>query len=170
MAQARDPRAPFDRECASGCARRRVDLPCPPRMKPRQRALAWLFLVAYASLAALWAKGLVLCFEADGHVSIEAATADCSDCCAANGAASENEHAPGGPTLGNCACLDVALVGSFTPAKKSPAPELNRAPLAVGVPVRFTPRLATELRLGTDLPHSHASAALPFLSSVVLRV
>lgn len=140
-----------------------------------EKALAWIFLIAYALTSAFWAKGLVLCFEPDGHVTLESVTSDCSECCSTDGARESSKGSQDGsreaPTIGACACLDVALsVGSLTAAKKSQAPGLQRAPLAVFAPTGWTPQGRTICVLSNDLPRSHASSALTFLSSVVLRV
>lgn len=154
--------------------RSRPTLAVPMELR-RHKALAWIFLVAYALTSAFWAKGLVLCFESDGHVSIESTTSDCSDCCSATESQESSEGSERGsgeaPTIGACACLDLALsVGNVTAAKKSPAPELQRPPLAVHQPIRWTPRGRPTYGRLNALPRSHSSSALALLSSVVLRV
>jgi len=133
----------------------------------RQPVLAWLFLVAYAWTSAFWGKGLVLCFEADGHVTLEAA-ANCGDCCSRE---QEPAGPRGAPALGVCDCLDVSLgVGNSTAAKRSPGAEDARAALAVSVPVRWTALGRGACVPASEGPRSNSSSPLRFLSSVVLRV
>lgn len=134
----------------------------------RQKTLAWFLLIAFAWTSVVWARGLVLCFEPDGHVTIEAAASDCSDCCsaAARQAGSREE-----PTLGACPCLDVALsIGSSTAVQKSKGFELQRAPLAVLEPIRWTLHGRRASASSADSPSSHGSSNQAFLRSVVLRV
>jgi hypothetical protein len=77
------------------------------------RFATWLCLVAALLLGAAPARGLVLCVGADGHVALEASTADaeCYDCPAET--ASE-ESCCADPELGDsdCNCTDTLLLAS----------------------------------------------------------
>lgn len=135
----------------------------------RQRALAWLLLLAYAWTSAFWAKGVVLCFEADGHVTLESA-ANCGDCCFGDEDSGPRTRREA-PTPSVCDCLDVSLsVGNSTAAKRCPGAELARAPLAIFVPVRWTAHGRDACVPASAWPRSNSSSVLRLLSSVVLRV
>ncbi len=145
----------------------------------RTRTLAWLFLIAYACTSALWAKGLVLCFEPDGHVTVEVGTGDCSDCCSVEGERGGDErssdetrdNAPQTPRLGACACLDVALsLGGTLATHKGRGSELQRATLAVFEPTSLALLDRRAPALSARAPNSQPSSALTLLRSVVLRV
>jgi hypothetical protein len=137
----------------------------------RQQALAWFFLIAYAWTSAFWAKGLVLCFEADGHVTLESVSSECTDCCSPSPEQGSPDDSREAPTIGACACVDVALsLGNFTPVKKSQAAEVQRAALAAYVPMRWPAPARASLRSSAGLPRSPASSTLPALNCVVLRV
>ena len=157
----------------------------------RRRSFAWLWLLAYVWTSAIWANGIVLCFEPDGHVKIETASSACSDCCPldegsegsdGNEAAErevgresrETSYPPDErpvPGMGACACLDVALdVGSTTTAKKYQRSELLRAPLFVFEPIRWTPRSQRTITPAAQAWRERADLALISLRSVVLRV
>jgi hypothetical protein len=126
------------------------------------RPLVWLSLVAYVLTTAIWAPGLVLCLEADGHVSIELAAEDCLSCCPEEGA-----EEPGEQSWSSCPCLDLVLSGVGVALKKEKTCERERVALQGSFEAQG---LVAERRIQTALPRSHASAALPLLRTVVLLV
>jgi hypothetical protein len=81
--------------------------------------LAWTAIVVYLLTSLAPGSGLVLCVSADGHVAIEAATADasCFDCPAeAPSAASccaDPESAPG-----ECTCSDIPILTNVPDAER----------------------------------------------------
>lgn len=127
------------------------------------RILGWLLLALYALLGVNWGRGMVLCFEPDGHVSIEAGI-DCSSCCT-------QEGDPVGTELSACPCadVDVSLGESQFARLGAPLLELARAALDVGPVVASAPVAARPVRPDGQ-PRSHASHGLGALRTIVLRV
>ena len=90
----------------------------------------WAALVVYLVTSMTPGIDLVLCFGADGHVAIEAATADasCFDCpdetAASASCCSDPETGSGG-----CTCSDVPLLSNVRDAERTVAdPGLVLAP------------------------------------------
>ncbi len=136
------------------------------------RAFAWLFLVAYTLSGSLWARGFVLCFEADGHVRLESAAVpnDCGECCPGDEAESTGPRAP---RVAACACLDVPLGAPEGALKK--LERRSAASVAAGhVPARIEVRLELAppppLARVAELPRSQASATLACTRCTVLLV
>jgi hypothetical protein len=127
------------------------------------RILGWLLLALYALLGVNWGRGLVLCFEPDGHVSIEAGI-DCSSCC-------EDEGDPEEPALNACPCADVAVSLGESQFVRLGAPllDLARAALDTGPVVASAPAASRPVRPDGQ-PRSHASHGLGALRTIVLRV
>ncbi|NOT30389.1 MAG: hypothetical protein HOP15_08070 [Planctomycetes bacterium] len=152
-------------------------------MAPRSTRIAgWLLLVLAALAGVVGGHGLILCFEPDGHVTLEFGGDDCGQCCASD---SEGSGEPREQRVEGCPCEDFVIsVTELASVRRSPLGEVLAAlgaafaPLgaalaphawtALGVvSVVVTPsRLPRQL----ELPRSHASLALPLVRSVVLVV
>lgn len=126
------------------------------------RLLGWVFLALYCLCGATWGRGLVLCFEPDGHVSLEAAT-DCSSCCSAGEGSAASVSA--------CPCSDVPISLAEPGQVK-----LGLVPVDVPRSARWLGTVtggAAHVRCcprSNELPRSHASSALASLRCVVLLV
>lgn len=137
----------------------------------------WVFLVAYVVLGVLPARGVVVCFEADGSASIELASTECTTC-------PELEAAPQSPSasgaeherdLESCPCVDVpfALAGADLHSKpKLQAPSdagsvaLASAPLAGAFVALARPPSASLVRARPPRP----PPSLASVRTIVLRV
>lgn len=138
-------------------------------MTPRFEKIAgWLLLIVAGWASTIGGLGIVLCFEPDGHVSVEFRGDDCGQCCTEDADSSGDVPEQ---RIGACACEDYTVAATnLASVKRSgvdtalacascPAPS-DGASAAVGV----------HPQQRRDLPRSHSSAALPFVRSVVLRV
>lgn len=138
-------------------------------MNSRADSIAgWLLLIVAAWASAIGGLGVVLCFEPDGHVSIEFAGDDCGQCCA-----DDEEGTPGAPEqgIGACPCEDFTVsVADLASVKSSSAAEFAAWASCPVLPVVASASGGMSPPQRTDLPRSHSSAALPFVRSVVLRV
>ncbi len=139
-------------------------------MTPRLEKIAgWLLLSLAAWASAIGGLGVVLCFEPDGHVSIEFAGDDCGQCCAddsgSSGDVPEQE-------IGACPCEDFTVsVTELANVKSSGvAAELAAWASCPALPVVVSACVGAHPPQRTDLPRSHSSTSLPFVRSVVLRV
>ena len=133
-----------------------------------KKLTSWLLLFVAGLNGAIGGLGIVLCFEPDGHVSIEFAGDDCGQCCA-----EDSESSPDVPEqrVGACPCEDYTvsvtdLATVKTRVEAALAGWVSRPVLTVVA--RVSGGVHPQQR--TDLPRSHSSAALPFVRSVVLRV
>ena len=137
------------------------------------RSTAWLLLVLALLVGIAGGHGMVLCFEPDGHVTLEFVGAECDPCCANE---PEGSDAPREQSLGDCPCEDfVVSVSELASVKRSALGELLAALDAACVQPAFSelfelgapaPRAVRQL----ELPRSHASTVLPLVRSVVLVV
>ena len=143
-----------------------------PRPIHRTRKSAWLLLVLALLVGIAGGQGMVLCFEPDGHVTLEFEGAACSPCCASE---TEASGAPREARLDGCPCEDfVVSLTEVASVKRSALGEVLAALDAAFVPPAFAPLAfvspAAARARQVELPRSHASAALPHVRSVVLGV
>lgn len=126
------------------------------------RLLGWLLLAVYSATGVALGRGLVLCFEPDGHVALELA-ADCSGCCPADEAGSA-------ASIGSCPCSDIPIGVAGSEQIRVGHFQLD-APPTLGWAVSTEPVRPARLRIrADDLPRSQASAMLASLRTVVLHV
>jgi len=134
-----------------------------------ERIVGWLLLIVAAWASAIGGLGVVLCFEPDGHVSIEFGGDDCGQCCA-----DDAESSRGVPEqrIGACPCQDFTVSVPVLARVKSSGVEAALAGWAwrPALTVVASVSIGVHPQQRTDLPRSHSSAALPFVRSVVLRV
>ncbi len=111
------------------------------RSARRLRTLAWMVLWTYLAMGLQPFDALVLCIDAQGHVALEAATADgvCFDCPPvepqdAGGCCSEpspqSEPAP-------CDCDDVVLLAGMPDGAISSSPPTFQSKARLAPPVRL---------------------------------
>ena len=136
-----------------------------------QKLLVWLALVAYGLTAGLPGGGIVLCFEADGHVTIEIAGRGCAECCPADestgNATPENE----GVHLDSCPCLDVTLVGAGVLLAKTKATDVGPGPLSPAVErLDAFPALRSKIVPLATRPDALRNSSIELVSCVILRV
>lgn len=145
-------------------------------MAPRSTRIAgWLLLVLAALAGVVGGHGMILCFEPDGHVTIEFGGDDCGQCCASD---SEGSGEPREQRVEGCPCEDFVIsVTELANVKRSPLGAVLAALGAALAPHAFAALsvvsvVVTPLRLPRqiELPRSHASVALPLVRSVVLVV
>lgn len=130
------------------------------------RILVWAALLAYALSGVLPGGGVVLCIEADGHVTIESVAAGCVECCP--GEESEGQD-DAGPRVAACPCTDVALTGVEVSLAKTKSSQVELAAPALAwtrlEPPPARPGHASRARRATS-----ASSQLELVRTVVLRV
>jgi hypothetical protein len=130
-----------------------------------EKLLVWLVLGAYAVTGALAVEGVQLCFEPDGHVSLEVIAAGCGDCCPEDG-----PERDAGARVESCPCVDVSLaVPVASSAKTKSEGEWVAAALPSGG-WHAVAQLAHARPLLSTRPHVRASSPVELLRSVVLRV
>jgi len=134
-----------------------------------ERIAGWLLLIVAAWASAIGGLGIVLCFEPDGHVSIEFGGDDCGQCCADDSGSSNDVPEQ---RIGACPCEDYIISVTDLVSVKSSGVEAELAAWAAcpAPPVVASVSVGVHPQQRTDLPRSHSSAALPFVRSVVLRV
>lgn len=149
-------------------------------MPPGLSKLAtWLFVVAYLVLGVVPARGVVVCFEADGSASLELASAACTECPELEGPpALDVEHDGDDEHEGDrssCPCIDVPLSLAGADLHSKPrlcgssdvsAGPIGAAPLARALVALAPPVLVALVAEGPPRPPSR----LAELRTVVLRV
>jgi hypothetical protein len=142
---------------------------------PFQAFVARLCLVAAVLVGALPGKGMVLCVEADGCVSIEIAVGP-SDCggCAPDCAEEATESDPGpSDRIGGCPCKDVPIGSESEAIKVKPklaGLDVHLAATACEFSTAYLER-AGSIRASALLPaRPRPPPALTLLEGVVLLV
>lgn len=141
-----------------------------PLVIPRLQEIAgWLLLCLAVWASAIGGLGIVLCFEPDGHVSIEFAGGDCGQCCADDSRSSGDVPEQ---RIGACPCEDFSVSVTELVSVKSSGVDAELAAWAScpALPMVVSACVGVQPTQRTDLPRSHSSAALPLVRSVVLVV
>ncbi len=107
-------------------------LRAPMTSSSADRFATWLCLLATLLLGAAPSRGLVLCVGADGHIALEASSADasCFDC---PDAGAVDASCCAAPSVGDegCNCVDTLLLASEKQPLRSIAQErIDRIPAA----------------------------------------
>jgi hypothetical protein len=114
--------------------------------------------------------GAMLCFGADGHVTLESAAASC--CAKASEAPAPASTLPVASSLRSCGdCIDIALPASI--GRAAPPPSLAPARqvcLFTSPPLDLPRALLTALSRSARFPGRRDAALLDELASVVLHV
>jgi hypothetical protein len=133
------------------------------------RIAGWLLVGLAAWASSIGGVGVVLCFEPDGHVSIEFGGDDCGQCCADD---TEGERRAPEQRIGACPCLDftVSVTDLASVKSSSLGAELAAWASCPVAPVVASAGARVHPPQQLHLPRSHTSAALPHVRSVVLRV
>ena len=139
-------------------------------MSSRLRKLSiWLALVAYCLTGVASAKGLVLCLEPDGHLSLEAQAAGCASCCSM-----EDEPEDARERLTSCPCVDVPIGGPDAVQLRLKSADLGRMDAwdaCARVSFRpADPRTPRAMNGAGGVPRVLASSALAQQRTVVLLV
>lgn len=148
-------------------ARRTADVRCSALMSSRLRKLSiWLALVAYCLTGVASAKGLVLCLEPDGHLSLEAEAAGCTTCCSA-----EDEPGSSEQTLAACPCVDVPIGSPDAVQLRVKSADIGAADACLRPSNRTVePRSTALVRGAGAVPRLFVSSALAQQRTVVLLV
>src|SRR5688572_6204260 len=137
-----------------------------------QRLLVWLALLAYGLTAGLPGRGVVLCFEADGHVTIEIAGGGCTECCPADEPPRDAPARDAGVHLDSCPCIDVALVGAGVLLAKTKAGETaGPGPLSLAAErLDGFPTPCSKIAPPATRPNALRNSSVELVSCVILRV
>jgi hypothetical protein len=138
-------------------------------MRSRIRRLSlWSALLAYLLTGVVSARGLVLCLEPDGHVSVEGAlqAPACASCCTSESLPDEPER------VDACPCIDIPIGSPDAAPQKKRSAELERASPAAWLAFRPVVRESSaRVRVGhAARSRAHASSVLEELATVVLLV